>query len=206
MHLGSPVRWGLHRLRPGGGHSPHGSHRDSAADVGSTAQTTDRTLAGLILGWITDDRGLGRLGPQWASTTVPRLCGGWQIDQDPCAPPPDRRRAPGIALRRATRKSTANEWCGRDLTCAAFYRINPATAAKGVGMLVDKGVVYKRRGIGMFVAPGARELLLAERREAFGARYLDPLLAEARNLGLDEADLTRLIRERASAPIEGTTR
>ena len=41
---------------------------------------------------------------------------------------------------------------------AAFYRINPATAAKGVNMLVDKGVLYKRRGIGMFVAPGAREL------------------------------------------------
>ena len=39
---------------------------------------------------------------------------------------------------------------------AAFYRINPATAAKGVNMLVDKGILVKRRGIGMFVAPGAR--------------------------------------------------
>jgi DNA-binding transcriptional regulator YhcF (GntR family) len=89
---------------------------------------------------------------------------------------------------------------------AAFYRINPATAAKGVNMLVDKGVLYKRRGIGMFVAPGARERLLAERREAFGARYLDPLLAEARSLGLGPEDLTRLIRDRATAPTEGTTR
>ena len=76
---------------------------------------------------------------------------------------------------------------------AAFYRINPATAAKGVNMLVDKGVLYKRRGIGMFVAPGARELLLAERRTAFADRFVEPLLAEARKLGLDADDLSRLI-------------
>ena len=46
---------------------------------------------------------------------------------------------------------------------AAFYRINPATAAKGVSLLVDKRILYKRRGIGMFVATGARTRLLAER-------------------------------------------
>ena len=89
---------------------------------------------------------------------------------------------------------------------ASFYRINPATAAKGVSMLVDKGVIYKRRGIGMFVAPGARELLLAERRTAFADRYLDPLLAEARKLGLGPDDLSRLIQDRAAAPTEGNAR
>lgn len=82
---------------------------------------------------------------------------------------------------------------------AAFYRINPATAAKGVAMLTDKGVLYKRRGIGMFVAPGARDRLLAERREAFADRFLDPLLAEARKLGLGPEDLALLIHDRASA-------
>ena len=76
---------------------------------------------------------------------------------------------------------------------AAFYRINPATAAKGIGMLVDKGVLYKRRGIGMFVAPGARDSLLAERREAFAARFIDPLLIEARKLALDTDELASLI-------------
>ena len=81
---------------------------------------------------------------------------------------------------------------------AAFYRINPATAAKGVNMLVDKGVLYKRRGIGMFVAPGARALLRAERRAAFADRFVEPLLAEARTLGLEPDDLTELIRERAA--------
>ena len=96
---------------------------------------------------------------------------------------------------------------------AAFYRINPATAAKGVNMLVDKGVLYKRRGIGMFVAPGARERLLEERRTAFADRYLEPLLTEARRLGLGPDDLSRLIRDRAAtaevagpAATEGTGR
>ncbi|TQJ30428.1 GntR family transcriptional regulator [Microbacterium sp. SLBN-146] len=93
---------------------------------------------------------------------------------------------------------------------AAFYRINPATAAKGVSMLVDKGVLYKRRGIGMFVASGARELLMGERRAAFAERYLDPLLAEARTIGLGPDDLARLIRHRAAMTAtddtEGTPR
>src|SRR6201989_3006225 len=40
---------------------------------------------------------------------------------------------------------------------AAFYRINPATAAKGINVLADDGLLEKRRGIGMFVATGARE-------------------------------------------------
>lgn len=79
---------------------------------------------------------------------------------------------------------------------AAFHRINPATAAKGVNMLVDKGVLYKRRGVGMFVADGARDLLLAERRAIFAQRFVDPLLAEARKLGLDAQDLARLVRDR----------
>lgn len=82
---------------------------------------------------------------------------------------------------------------------AAFYRINPATAAKGVAMLTDKGVLYKQRGIGMFVATGARETLLGERRSAFADRYIDPLLAEARTLGLGAEDLAALLRERAAA-------
>ncbi|MGO2747901.1 GntR family transcriptional regulator [Microbacterium sp.] len=82
---------------------------------------------------------------------------------------------------------------------AAFYRINPATAAKGVAMLTEKGVLYKRRGIGMFVATGARDVLLTERRSAFADRYIDPLLTEARTLGLGTEDLAALLRERAAA-------
>ncbi|WP_033105499.1 GntR family transcriptional regulator [Microbacterium profundi] len=88
---------------------------------------------------------------------------------------------------------------------AAFYRINPATAAKGVAMLTEKGVLYKRRGIGMFVQTGARELLLGERRSAFADRYIDPLLAEARTLGLGADDLAALLRERAAVAASAST-
>jgi DNA-binding transcriptional regulator YhcF (GntR family) len=81
---------------------------------------------------------------------------------------------------------------------ASFYRINPATAAKGIAVLVDKGVLYKRRGIGMFVAAGARSVLLEERRTAFADRYVEPLVAEARKLGLGPEELSHLVRERAT--------
>ena len=89
---------------------------------------------------------------------------------------------------------------------AAFYRINPATAAKGVNMLVDKGVLYKQRGIGMFVATGARAQLLAERRASFAERFIDPLLTEARALELSTADLARLITDRAATAADERSR
>jgi DNA-binding transcriptional regulator YhcF (GntR family) len=78
---------------------------------------------------------------------------------------------------------------------AAFYRINPATAAKGISMLADDGLLEKRRGIGMFVAPGARQRLLARRRAEFAQRYVGPLLTEAARLGIGPGELLALIRE-----------
>ncbi|HRP47965.1 MAG TPA: GntR family transcriptional regulator [Trueperaceae bacterium] len=86
---------------------------------------------------------------------------------------------------------------------AAFYRINPATALKGVGLLVDKGVLYKQRGIGMFVASGARQALLKERRATFSDTYLEPLVAEAHKLGLSADDLAALINQRFSERTAG---
>lgn len=77
---------------------------------------------------------------------------------------------------------------------AAFYRINPATAAKGINLLVDESVLEKRRGIGMFVASGARERLRSRRRKVFAEEYLDPMLAEAGRLGIDTDSLISLIR------------
>ena len=78
---------------------------------------------------------------------------------------------------------------------AAYYRINPATAAKGINMLIEDGLLEKRRGIGMFVAAGARVRLLAERRKRFAERYVEPLLAEAGRLGINADELVALIRE-----------
>lgn len=73
---------------------------------------------------------------------------------------------------------------------ATTYRINPATAAKAFAELVAEDVLVKRRGIGMFVAEGATERLRDDRRRAFYAHRLDPVLAEARALGISAADLT----------------
>jgi DNA-binding transcriptional regulator YhcF (GntR family) len=78
---------------------------------------------------------------------------------------------------------------------AAFHHINPATAAKGVGLLVDDGILYKRRGIGMFVSPGARGTIVQRRRERFEALYVLPLLAEAAKLGLTPDDVATMIRD-----------
>jgi GntR family transcriptional regulator len=82
---------------------------------------------------------------------------------------------------------------------AAYYRINPATAAKGISMLTDDGLLEKRRGIGMFVAAGARQRLLGERRRRFAERYVEPLVAEASRLGIDADELVALIRQSSYA-------
>ena len=76
---------------------------------------------------------------------------------------------------------------------AAFHRINPATAAKGVNQLVADGVLHKRRGIGMFVTTGARALLVDRRRARFAAEFVQPLIDEARKLGMDVEELKTMI-------------
>lgn len=81
---------------------------------------------------------------------------------------------------------------------AAFYRINPATALKGVSLLVDEGILYKKRGIGMFVAEGARERLITKRRDQFEEEFVRPLIAEAAKLGIGSAQLADMIRTEES--------
>src|SRR3954454_12108151 len=78
---------------------------------------------------------------------------------------------------------------------AAFHRINPATAGKGVNLLVDGGILYKKRGIGMFVAQGARNRLIAERRHRFQNEFVQPLVAEAEKLGITQEQLVQMIAE-----------
>jgi DNA-binding transcriptional regulator YhcF (GntR family) len=67
---------------------------------------------------------------------------------------------------------------------AAYYRINPATVAKAFQQLVDEQVLYKKRGIGMFVSPTARDTLRARRRERFFSDVVDPMVAEAKAVGI----------------------
>lgn len=73
------------------------------------------------------------------------------------------------------------------------YKINPATALKGVNLLVDEGLLYKKRGLGMFVATGARARLLSRRRELFYSNYIEKLIREAKHLGLTAIELKDMI-------------
>lgn len=82
---------------------------------------------------------------------------------------------------------------------AALYRINPATAAKGIALLVDEGILYKQRGIGMFVSAGAQKQILVKRKKDFFARYVEPMLQEAKNLSIDPEEINAYIRSRNGA-------
>ena len=80
---------------------------------------------------------------------------------------------------------------------ARAYNINPATAAKGINLLVGDGVLYKRRGIGMFVSPGAGEKVLEKRRAAFYESYVRPLVREGRSLKLSSQALLDMVAKAA---------
>ena len=80
---------------------------------------------------------------------------------------------------------------------AAYYRINPATVAKAFQQLVDEQVLYKKRGIGMFVSPTARDTLRAQRRERFFSDLVDPMVAEARNVGIPIGEVMARIEQLA---------
>lgn len=79
---------------------------------------------------------------------------------------------------------------------AAHYRINPATAQKAFQQLVDDEILYKKRGIGMFVSPGATTRLRSQRRARFVADVVDPMIAEAKAIGVPLSDVIARIHER----------
>jgi len=83
---------------------------------------------------------------------------------------------------------------------AALYQINPATAAKGVNLLVDQAILYKKRGVGMFVATGSRERLTEKRRELFFEHYVVAMVREATRLGIEEEQLIEMIQKGAKVP------
>lgn len=80
---------------------------------------------------------------------------------------------------------------------AAFFRINPATANRAVAGLVDRGILVKRRGVGMFVADGARTRIAEERRASLVEKYVAPLVAESRVLGMSAGELIELVQKEA---------
>jgi DNA-binding transcriptional regulator YhcF (GntR family) len=79
------------------------------------------------------------------------------------------------------------------------YSVNPATAVKAISKLADAGILYKKRGIGMCVAAGAREKITERRRAVFLNQTIDALLAEAKTLGISMDELLNEIRKRKGA-------
>ena len=76
-----------------------------------------------------------------------------------------------------------------------FYKINPATVLKGVNILVDKEILFKKRGIGMFVSKGAKEIIKNGRKENFKEVYLKDLISEAKKLGITKEELLDMISD-----------
>lgn len=78
---------------------------------------------------------------------------------------------------------------------AKHYKINPATAAKGVNELVDEDILYKKRGVGMFVTEHAKEILIKKRKKLFYDNFILPLKGEAEKLQITESQLIEMINQ-----------
>ncbi len=78
---------------------------------------------------------------------------------------------------------------------SGFYKINHATVTKGVNQLVDEGILYKKRGIGMFVAEGAKNKLMKKRKDAFSDEYVLPMVLEAAKIGISLDEIISLIKK-----------
>lgn len=78
---------------------------------------------------------------------------------------------------------------------AKHYQINPATAAKGINELVAEAILYKRRGVGMFVSGDAKSILKKKRKAQFVAHHIKPLQEEAKRLGISIEELIAYIKE-----------
>ncbi len=76
---------------------------------------------------------------------------------------------------------------------SVMFKINPATVLKGMNILVDEGLLYKKRGVGMFVAEDAKEKIMTKRRTAFYETYVVSLLGEAKRLGIKKEQLFEMI-------------
>ncbi len=73
------------------------------------------------------------------------------------------------------------------------YKINPATALKGINLLVDENIIYKKRGVGMFVAKGAVKQLQRKRQDQFYENYISRLVEEAKRLGISGDEIIAMI-------------
>lgn len=77
---------------------------------------------------------------------------------------------------------------------ASVYKINPATAGKGLNLLVDENILYKKRGIGMFVTAGAKEIIINKRKRNFYSEYLEKIIYESQKIGITRDELIDMIK------------
>lgn len=95
-------------------------------------------------------------------------------------------------LQAAERVPSTNEF-------AKALDINPATAGRGLNVLVEEGIIYKQRGVGMFVSKDAMEIIVRKRLKVFLDESLPHFVQEAKKLGVEEEELINLIREKYQA-------
>ena len=75
------------------------------------------------------------------------------------------------------------------------YKINPATVLKGMNLLVENSIIYKKRGIGMFVCEGAREIIKEKRLKSFNQSFIVPLVAESKKLAFSNKEIIEMINK-----------
>jgi len=73
-------------------------------------------------------------------------------------------------------------------------KINPATALKGITILVDEGIAYKKRGVGMFVSKGAKNKIMTKRKNSFYESFIQPILEEAEKLEISKEEIIEMIK------------
>lgn len=78
---------------------------------------------------------------------------------------------------------------------ATMYKINPATAGKGLNLLVEEKILYKKRGIGMFVSADAKKIIIDKRKNIFYKDFMEKLLYEAKQLGITKKEIIDMIEK-----------
>lgn len=92
-----------------------------------------------------------------------------------------------------TKEIKENDQIPSTTELSKLYKINPATVLKGINILVDKNILYKKRGIGMFVCDGANKIIKNSRKENFKTIFIKNLILEASKLDINKDELLEII-------------
>jgi len=76
-----------------------------------------------------------------------------------------------------------------------LLQVNPTTAQKAIGILTDRGIIYKKRGVGMAVTKEAKDMILEEKKKAFFEKAVSQFINEARKIGIEDEQLIKIVKE-----------